>query len=408
MKILQIKEHKTFESEEDREILKSLSLDFSCEKGEVKFLKLNTNFETSYFIGVDWLKSEHCALMVSPKIEGLNYLQMFMTCFNNPEISGELKRIYKINFDDKPIVLETNPFELTPLIVIHFLNVVREIVKKGLKKDYIRIEDNLQSKIKGKIVFSKSLKLNNFKGRTDRNYCNFQEYSIDCFENRLLKKALNFVQFYLNKHYKTQKNLLNTLNYVFSAFSDVSDDIDLNKIKQFKINALYKEYAEGLRLAKMVLQKFSYSIIETNKKDDNKIPPFYIDMSLLFELYVYSKLKQEFEKNIIYQAGGKYGDTDFLKLDEKLIIDTKYKPQYKKDKYYDIDDIRQLSGYARDNGILKKLKLENIHTVIDCVIIYPDNDSKINFEGRNLKEKGIYQFLEFYKCGIKLPIKKMI
>lgn len=324
MKILKIKEHKTFDSS-DREILKSLSLDFSCGKDEVKFLKLNPNFETSYFIGVDWLKLEHCALVVSPKIEGLNYLEMFMTCFNNSDISQELKKIYKINFDDKPIQLETNPFELTPLIVIHFLNIVREIVKKGLKKDYIRVEDNLQLKIKGKILFSKSLKLNNFRGRTDRNYCNYQEYSVDCFENRLLKKALIFVQTYLNKHFKTQKPLLNTVNYALSAFSDVSDDIEIIKIKQFRINALYKEYAEGLRLAKMVLQKFSYSIIETNKKEDNKVPPFYIDMSLLFELYVYSKLKKAFGKKIIYQAKGNYGNVDFLDIDEKLVIDTSIK-----------------------------------------------------------------------------------
>jgi 5-methylcytosine-specific restriction enzyme subunit McrC len=183
------------------------------------------------------------------------------------------------------------------------------------------------------------------------------------------------------------------------------------KIKQFKINALYKEYAEGLRLAKMVLQKFSYSIVETNTKDSNKIPPFYIDMSLLFELYVYGKLKQEFGNKITYQVQGSYGKVDFLRIDEKLIIDTKYKTYYselfkgneswKRDKM--IKDIRQLSGYARDIGILEKFG--NINTVIDCIIIYPNNSSETDFKERNLKEARIDQFLQFYKCGIQLPLK---
>lgn len=406
MKVLKIKEHKKFELKEDRETLQSLSLDFSCEKQEVKFLKLDPNFETSYFIGLDWLIPNQCALMVYPKIENLDYLQMFMTCFNNPEICEDLKKIYKIKFGEPPINLETNPFELTPLIVFHFLNVVKDIVKKGLKKDYIRIEDNLQSKVKGKIVFSKSLKLNNFKGRTDRSYCNYQEYSVDCFENRLLKKALVFVRLYLNKHFKQNTELLYTLNYVFSAFADVSDEIDYYKIKNLKINALYKEYGEGLRLAQMVLKKFSYSLTETNEKESKEIPPFYIDMSLLFELYVYSKLKQEFGNQISYQSKGKYGNTDFLKIDEKLIIDSKYKPKYTEKDFYDIENIRQLSGYARDKGIAKKLKIENTTTIVDCVIIYPNNDSKIDFNGRSLKEEEIHQFIQFHKCGIKLPLKK--
>ena len=39
---------------------------------------------------------------------------------------------------------------LSPLIVVHFLSVVRAIVQGGLKKDYIQREENLK-KVKGHI-----------------------------------------------------------------------------------------------------------------------------------------------------------------------------------------------------------------------------------------------------------------
>ncbi|MDR0926657.1 MAG: McrC family protein [Ignavibacteria bacterium] len=135
-------------------------------------------------------------------------------------------------------------------------------------------------------------------------------------------------------------------------------------------------------------------------------------MSKLFELYVYS-LRETYGTTILYQLSdegkrqthGKYGDVDFLKTDEKLIIDTKYKPKYNEE--YKIEDIRQLSGYASDKGVLKKLGINDDERVVDCVIIYPDNNSNTNFDGRNLKETEIKQFTKFYKCGIKLPITRL-
>jgi 5-methylcytosine-specific restriction enzyme subunit McrC len=114
-------------------------------------------------------------------------------------------------------------------------------------------------------------------------------------------------------------------------------------------------------------------------------------------------LKEEYPKDILYQPHGKYGNVDFLKTDEKLIIDTKYKKTYIDS--YEIEDIRQLAGYARDLGVLGKLKINDEDTVVDCIIIYPNVDSKKSFENRQLKETKIEQFTKFYTCGIRLPIK---
>ena len=130
-------------------------------------------------------------------------------------------------------------------------------------------------------------------------------------------------------------------------------------------------------------------------------------MSLLFELYVYSKLHKTYGKEVLFQYHGKYGDIDFLNVKDKTIIDTKYKEIYNQNKYK-IEDIRQLSGYSRDVNVLKKLKfnLDDNLPILDCVIIYPDqNSEKTGIDTLTFKNSRINQFHKFYKYGIKLPEK---
>ena len=57
---------------------------------------------------------------------------------------------------------------------------------------------------------------------------------------------------------------------------------------------------------------------------------------------------------------------------EGMIIDTKYKHKYQQEQYQ-IEDIRQLSGYARDVKVLSRLGLKTEQQqdiLIGCLIIY--------------------------------------
>ena len=168
-------------------------------------------------------------------------------------------------------------------------------------------------------------------GRKDRVFCNYQEYSADCIENQILKKAFLFSKNYLQKEpINFDKKAFNSIIFIAnSSFENVSDIKQIRILKQFKINKLYKDYTEALQLAKLILQRFSYNIKETENKKTQKLYPFYIDMALLFETYIGAKLKDKYKKNNIdNQISGNYGKVDFLKKDERLIIDTKYKEKY--------------------------------------------------------------------------------
>jgi len=414
LKSYTIKEQESFINSSKLE-LKALQLDFEKRENEVKFLGLCPfHYTVSYYIGIDWLKENDSYIVVKPKIDDLDYVRMFMHCAQQPNIYEYLKGIYHIDFTRPSITLDTEDWELTPFLIIHFLSLLEKIVKQGLKKNYIYKEENLKGKVKGKILFSKQVKHNIFSKREERSFCRFQDYSIDCLENRVLKKALIFIQNYSYPFEKKYPELSIKKSRLLTNFEHVSDDITTHEIKQIKLNPIYKEYFEAIRIAKLILQRFGYSFSNVDKTKENKLPPFWIDMSRLFELYVYTKLKDAYPQvEIDYQAHGKYGYVDFLDRSNKIIIDTKYKLCYAKEQYKG-DDIRQLSGYARDIGILKRLgythEAEQQNTVVDCVIIAPDKRSETDFKERTLinEYNRIKQFTKFYWSGIKLPEKKNV
>lgn len=371
--------------------------------------------QAKYFIGLKWIKEDESAIYVEPKIPELDFMSMFMHCFSHEcqDISSKLGRIYGIDFDKKPIKVESDCIELTPILIIHFLKLTQRIVQRGLKYNYIQQEENFSTKIKGKVLLSQTIKRNYSCGRMDRTVCRFQNYSTDCFENRVLKKTLLFVVKFIetNPSIRYHKDLKRMSTYCLGAMTSVGSEIPLQQVKQFKINPLYKEYAEALRVAKLILKRFSYNI-ELVKKDAGRIlPPFWINMSLLFELYVYGHLKKAYGHQIHHHLSTHGSEIDFVKFDEELIIDTKYIPQWENKVYH--DNVRQLSGYARSLSLRKRILNRELDdtTIINCLVVYPNKDGCVQFnKDENLIDckTSIKEYLKFHKLSIQLPIKNHV
>jgi len=131
-------------------------------------------------------------------------------------------------------------------------------------------------------------------------------------------------------------------------------------------------------------------------------------MSKFFEFYTLGLLKDRYGKKLIFQAQGNYGKPHFILIDEynELILDAKYKPRYQNGNY-DIDDVRQLSGYARDTKLLTKLgyvlQTEQDSAVVDCVLIYTDQKAKITLP-ENLTANEIDGFTRFSQVAAAIPI----
>lgn len=359
----------------------------------------------SYFIGAFWLndkenKEEHYtkSIIIKPKIENIDFMRMFSKCFEYSTIIKDFNKIYNIGFDEEPINHKDNKLinDLDILIAFHFLRMLEVELHNGLKKNFIRREENLKSKIKGKIQFSKHINKNIIRGREDKIYCSYLDYDINCLENRILKRALKIC---LSKI----QNIKNSLYfYCISFFNEVSDELSYSELNHIKINPLYKKYKLLIELAIKIIKLKRYK----DSCNENEAPPFWIDMSLLFEKYVYALMLENIKgSEIIYQKSYYHNKfkPDFIIKGKKYnyIADTKYKMQYQNNKI-NKDDFRQLSGYSRVSKIVNEFKKTEKY-IPKCLIIFPNNeaDSKISFKDK-YKIKGL---VRFYKLGIKLPEK---
>lgn len=376
------------------------------------------SLNTSYYIGVDWLAENQQAIYVAPKIndgkQQVDYLGILDSCLKHGDIAKNTKDLYDIKLNDSFIEIDQQLDLLTPLLIMQFLQLLKDIVRKGLKKSYYKVERNLSCRIKGKVLVAENIKKNLAQNKATNTFCSYDEFGFNSVQNKVLKRTLSFIHRYLSKFPEYLGSTKNLIDYCTPAFESVSDKVNLHELKAIKHNSFYKEYEEALKLSKIILKRFGYHIneLDNNTVGKTSVPPFWIDMSKLFELYVLGLLKDKYGDQIIFQAKGSYGSPDYLLLDdiEPLIIDAKYRPTYQQDGYlsYIIKDIRQISGYARDKGILTKLgchtKEEQTSKVVSCVVIYTDQSKGDKLPESLTAENSIKGFTRFYKVPIAVPI----
>jgi len=379
--------------------------------------KSSWGYYASYFIGAEWIDDKE-SLVVTPKksMGNIDFMNMFMTCFTSNLEVDSFSKIYSIDFEQRAINAPSLKSVVSPLIVLHFLGVVSRI--KTLKRGYVHHSENLK-KVKGHIRVMKNERLNIATKRYDRIFCNYDEYSVDIPENRLLKKALLFSKqmiCFMGEKYQSYQNIKALIQKTLSLFENVSDEVVIKEVGQIKGHKLFKQYAEAIRLAKLVLRHFDFSINKVGN-NDGTVVPFKLDMSLLYEHYVYGLLYAAYGDKIKYQAKGETGYPDFLYKSDiyKLILDTKYIPRYDENGL-DTYVTRQLSGYSRDLLILKELgyddvKEESSTPTVPCIIIYPEEGggNENPFIGKQLKDlccERVMNLNQFYKIKVKLPTIK--
>lgn len=410
---------------------------------EVKYLgivKDGESLKAHYYIGASWFKKEQHAFVVKPKVN-VDYIKLFITALEmNSENEAEyFSNYYHIDFEKPEIKTKSLDSVITPLLILHYLSLLKHLVLRGLKKGYVVQEKNLQSKIRGRFLLQKHLTKNVFAKREDRAYCRFQEFTEDILENRILKKALLFSVRFINNvpSFRNQteefEKLKKTLSLITPAFENVSEDVSIAQVSKINAGKIFRHYESAIKVAKQILRYFDYSIDNASEKNDF-VRPFCIDMPRLYEMYVFGLLRDAYPGQIKFQVAGRCKTkVDFIKNGggEKLILDAKYKPQYNEGNKGILDDIREISGYARDEKILKALGwkpedgCKEEYYFLRCVIIYPDKSAKFENESEykddeceeissfnpdgiikeNSKIKEIPGFVGFYKIAVPLPVR---
>lgn len=421
--------------------------------------------KADYFVGLDWLGNTGRTIYVEPKLNAglsqyfrnclneeedstktpeafdskekvetkeINYLRILLDIMALPQTARYSKDMIQIDWKAKPISIDQKNDRLTPFLIVQFLQHLKTIVRKGLKKSYYKTQENLNSKVKGKVLIGQHIKKNVFKNRLTSTFCEFQVFGEDHLENRFLKKVLEFVISYIgNNPLLFSSNLTsvkNIFNYCRPAFEHIGTEINEHQLKNIKKNPFFNEYGEAIRIGQLILKRFSNNITKTNQ-EKVETPPFWIDMPKMFELYFYYQLLKanpEDEKYIHYQFNtyGNHLDLLISKPGYEMVIDTKYKLKYTKSHIH--KDIRQVSGYSRLKKVIHEIKSKNKswdeNKILDCLIIYPhlyqphENNSNIpqsllnSFKIENIKkqfdnkENQITAYHKIFKLGINLPV----
>lgn len=374
----------------------------------------------SYFVGIEWVEQGKVAVQVNPKINDgfeVDYVRMLNDALSESANYDHLQHLVTIHFNKPSIRVQQQRDVLSVFLVTEYINILHRLVFKGLKRSFHLVEDNLHNTIKGRLMVNRNIRHNLAKGHITDNVCKYQVYDINTPENRILKKALTFSlqQLEAYKHVFDIEPLRAKARYVKPYFDNVSDEVGVKTIKTCKCNPVYKGYAQALKFAQLLLRRYSYDITCVGKQNI-PTPPFWIDMSKLFELYVFRHLRKVFtgKHEVRYHVKANYQELDYLLKPElwasPYVIDAKYKPGYKRENISK-EDAREVVGYARLSRVYKLLGLdEETSLPIKCLIVYPDQEQEEHFSFNRVTEPvfdRIRGYVRMYKVGIKLPIIKV-
>ena len=263
--------------------------------------------------------------------------------------------------------LKTQNLPLLEIFISMFLCELEALVKKGIKSDYVTLEENLNFS-KGKLNINEQIKRNSI--HKERFYVGYSEFLSDIKINSIIKTTLKFLYKKSNSSKNQQK--IRELLFIFDEVSECEDY--KNFFAKLVINRQVKHYEQTLLWCKIFLLGNTF----TPHKGDDLGFALLFDMNALFESYVGNFIKKSFpgtilqhsEKHLIEEPKSfKLRPDIFLK--GKFIADTKWKIISSRD---DISqaDLYQLYAYG------KKYNCGKLH------LIYPKIDG-IKQESMNFK-----------------------
>ena len=238
------------------------------------------------------------------------FLKMLKSLKNFPSKSSNLAN------------LKTQNLPLLETFISMFLCELEALVKKGIKSDYVALEDNLKF-LKGKLNINEQIKRNSI--HKERFYVEYSEFLSDIKINQIIKTTLKFL--YKKSNVSKNQQKIRELLFIFDDVSTCSDY--KNFFTNYAVNRQVKHYEQALLWCKIFLLGDSF----TPHKGDDLAIALLFDMNTLFESYVGNFIKKKLP-DVILQHRRKYlieepirdfGLEPDIFLEGKFIADTKWK-----------------------------------------------------------------------------------
>lgn len=309
------------------------------------------------------------------------------------ELEKDGKYLFRI-FYDQPVIHMPYGSEDSNAEILYALSYASScyaLCKKGLKKSLIHYEANFTSKLRGKIDVSRNIKHNSARGRSDKFYCRYIDFTEDNIENRIVKAALTKCREIIRRRFQEDSSIRKKVAFCFNSLRHVKDvTISNSDFNSAEVGGLYSYYKPLLQQARAILS-FKFQSFSGNPEHGEGRTvytiPYVINMETLFEYYARAILKKTFCDNG-YQVE-KYSKKLFLQKDVSasesaergihlmpfcipdiivtrdetpvLVIDAKYKPSGRPDR----NDSHQLLAYVLLTGASR------------CAFIMPSAETKV-------------------------------
>lgn len=190
-----------------------------------------------------------------------------------------------------------NKMPLLEVFIGQFLASVNTLIKRGLRSDYIRCEDNI-TYLKGKLLVGKQLQHNCINKH--KFYAEYDEYLLDKPVNRLIHSALSKVIRFTRSanNQKLARELLFTFADV-PLSKHVKNDFD-----SVKLDRGMDYYHPPLSWTRLILEGFS----PLTMKGKNEAFSLLFPMEAVFESYAASILKKHLPNQLVLktQASSQY------------------------------------------------------------------------------------------------------
>ncbi|MBE9868951.1 McrC family protein [Campylobacter concisus] len=271
--------------------------------------------------------------------------------------------------------LKTQNLPLLEIFISMFLCELEALVKKGIKSDYVALEENLNF-LKGKLNINEQIKRNSL--HKERFYVGYSEFLNDIKINRIIKTTLKFLYKKSNSSKNQQK--IRELLFIFDEVSECEDY--KNFFEKLIINRQVKHYEQTLLWCKIFLLNNSF----TPHKGDDLAFALLFDMNALFESYIGNFIKKKYadvslqhsEKHLVENPKSFKLRPDIF-LEGKFIADTKWKIVKSKD---DISqaDLYQLYAYG------KKHECSNLYLIYPKIEGVKQEFMKFGYDDKMLLE----------------------
>lgn len=279
-----------------------------------------------------------------------------------------------IQTDSAKLVATRMP--LLEVFIGEFLCAVAHLVKRGLRSDYNPQQDNLFA-LRGKLQMAEHLRRN--VCRRDRFFAEFDEFSLNRPENRLLHAALRRALSWTNS--QTHQQLARELCFVFAEVpASQHPSTDFQRVR---LDRGMARYDGALAWARLILEDES----PLTGAGGHRAPSLLFPMEAVFEAFVARHLVRQLGQEFILRTQAcslslvRHLEKDWFRLKPDLLVEASKVNRLVLDTKWKLIDGQQAIGsdkYGLDQGDFYQLHAYGqnyLDGLGDVVLIYPKTDA---------------------------------